>query len=550
MGIEGPASTPDVYLTRLSHAGVEERALLETIKTFLATPRIRHGVIALTVAIIAAFLTILRPLDVTLWSLQSKMFKHDASGDIVLVVDDADAAGNSIETANRLLVDALEQLDEVGVELTVIDTPLRKSSDRVTDARLHKAIKDMTGRVVIAVPVDREIDENVSRRSNSARFENVAPTASTDLLTDFLHFVWRIEPGAGSGDERIPAIWTVLASDSALQHSIFPDYAIDTTALPQVQISALANGDEAASELVRGKRILIGPLSGDERTLQAPDFNSGKITSAHIHAIAAETAIKGRGWMFSSEVMIVAFGALLMLVCCVPLGGRTRRIAYVLWSALFIAVFVASAAFGHRVMLAEPMLAAIVFAVLRSIANYRQRHLYIDAQSRLPNFAAFRKHLDEQGQIGEHVLVIAKIARLDAIFATLKTSEQGEYLRQVASRLALGEASANVYHDGGKYLGMVFRRSDYADLQGHLEGLRAVASQAVMVGDTPIDVAITIGVDQSDEGDASNRISSAIAAADQAREAYRPVFIISDFQADSEEWDHSLQSRLENALSE
>ncbi|MEL6738361.1 MAG: EAL domain-containing protein, partial [Pseudomonadota bacterium] len=31
---------------------------------------------------------------------------------------------------------------------------------------------------------------------------------------------------------------------------------------------------------------------------------------------------------------------------------------------------------------------------------------------------------------------------------------------------------------------------------------------------------------------------------------YRPVFIISDFQADSEEWDHSLQSRLENALSE
>ncbi|MEO0700077.1 MAG: EAL domain-containing protein, partial [Pseudomonadota bacterium] len=102
----------------------------------------------------------------------------------------------------------------------------------------------------------------------------------------------------------------------------------------------------------------------------------------------------------------------------------------------------------------------------------------------------------------------------------------------------------------GKYLGMVFARSDYPDLQSHLEGLRAIASQAVMVGDTPIDVAITIGVDQSDEGDVSNRISSAIAAADQAREAYRPVFIISDFQADSEEWDHSLQSRLENALSE
>src|SRR3546814_13548299 len=61
---------------------------------------------------------------------------------------------------------------------------------------------------------------------------------------------------------------------------------------------------------------------------------------------------------------------------------------------------------------------------------------------------------------------------------------------------------------------------------------------------------MTIGVDQSEDKSPSSRISSAIAAADQAREAYRPVFIITDFEADSEEWDYSLQSRLEDALSE
>src|SRR3546814_2336561 len=61
---------------------------------------------------------------------------------------------------------------------------------------------------------------------------------------------------------------------------------------------------------------------------------------------------------------------------------------------------------------------------------------------------------------------------------------------------------------------------------------------------------MTIGVDQSENKSPSSRISSAIAAADQAREAYSPVFIITDFEADSEEWDYSLQSRLEDALSE
>uniref|UniRef100_UPI003CFDD91F EAL domain-containing protein n=1 Tax=Altererythrobacter sp. TaxID=1872480 RepID=UPI003CFDD91F len=65
-----------------------------------------------------------------------------------------------------------------------------------------------------------------------------------------------------------------------------------------------------------------------------------------------------------------------------------------------------------------------------------------------------------------------------------------------------------------------------------------------------IDVSMTIGVDHSNNKLPSSRISSAIAAADQARETYRPVFIITDFEADSEAWDYSLQARLEDALSE
>lgn len=526
--------------------------MLEPVRKLLATPRVRHCAIAIGIATLTAFMTLLRPLDIAAWSLQAKLFTHQPSGSIVIVTDEQGAARNSPSAANRLILEALENLDTAGASRVVLDTPLRASESPELDKRLRDAIAAMDDRAVIAAPLDPAVAESGVRQPNAPLFDNAAPLASSDLLPDFLDFVWAIPPAQRVGADRYDALWTVLASAESASDRVYPDYALKTRDIPAVDISDLAVGNPQALQRVRARQVVFSALDGDERVLQAPDdvrlkFN---ISSAHLHIIAAETALRGSGSLYPAWLTNLALGFALLVIVCLPFTRRERRIAYGLWSTFFIFAFVLAASLGHRVMLADPLLIALAFGTMRMVANYRRRHLYIDAQSRLPNFTAFRRHLEAQGPLAEHVLVISKIARLDAIFATLKGSEQGEYLRQVASRLALGEAGANVFHDGGKYLGMAFRRSDYPDLQGHLEGLRAVASQAVMVGDTPIDVAITIGVDQSNEGDVSNRISSAIAAADQAREAYRPVFIISDFQADSEEWDHSLQSRLEHALSE
>ncbi|NQX95041.1 MAG: EAL domain-containing protein [Erythrobacter sp.] len=510
----------------------------------------RQCAIAVALAVAVAVVTILRPLDITFWALQSKLPGSDASGSIVLVTDDTDAASNSTAAANSLLLRTLQNLDKAEASRIVIDTPLRTSNDIVIDGRLRNAINAARDRTLIALPVDPEVPVAGLRHPNAALFADAAPIVSSDLETDFLDFVWEVEPTYSGPTSRYPSLWAVLAGKENVRGMVQPDYRLDPVDLPTVSITDLATGRASALEKVRGKQVVIASLGGDDRAFKVPNSTQDGLTSAHVSVIAAETALHHGGLTFSTFVTIPAFGLALLLLACAPLSNRSRRIGYAVWTSGFIVAFLGFAAFGHRVMLADALVIAFAYGAMRASANYRRRHLFVDAQSRLPNFTAFRRHLEAQGSLDNHVLVIVKIARLDAIFATLKGNEQGEYLRQVASRLSLGESSANVYHDGGKYLGMVFRRSDYADLQGHLEGLRAIASQAVMVEDTPIDVAITIGVDQSEDGDVANRISSAIAAADQAREAYRPVFIISDFQVDSEEWDHSLQSRLENALSE
>lgn len=530
---------------------VEERILKRAARNFAVNPRVRHVAVAVVAAVLVAALTLLRPLDITVWSLQSKLFSHQPSGEIVIVTDTTGQTSRSVTSANRAIAQALSQLDKAGVKLIAIDTPLRRSAEPELNKAVHDAIANLDGKVVLAAPVDESIKEGTLRAPNSDDFDGVAPLVSSDLLEDFLSFVWAIEPEFTSEKNgTYPALWTVLASAPAGTDAIYPDYTIHISSLPKVDIADIASGDAAALTAVKGRKVVVTGMGGDARGLSAPNSSRQDVASGMVQVVAAETYMRGAGFLFSPAMNIAVFGMALLLLAAISMTIRVRRVGYGVWVAVLLAAFILTSMYGHRIFLIDPIVIGFVYAVQRGISNYRRRYLYIDAQSRLPNFTAFRRDLEASDNLEGSVLVIAKIARLDAIFATLKSSEQGEYLRQVATRLRLGEGDIPVFHDGGKYLSMVLRKSDYVDLEGHLEGLRAVVSQAVVIGGQPIDVAITIGVDQSYGAAVANRISSAIAAADQAREAYRPVFIISNFETDSEEWDHSLQSRLESALSE
>ncbi|MFL0357130.1 EAL domain-containing protein [Erythrobacter sp. GH1-10] len=512
--------------------------------------RIRHAIVAIVVAALLAVVTILRPLDVAIWSLQSKLFSKAPSGEIVLVENQSGQYDNSREAINRQLLSALDQLDRDGVDQIVIHSSLQRSGSDEIDRELRAALERNADRIYLSRPVRNDIDENDLVEAGSPYFERGMRIASSDIQPDFLRLVWGIEAIYQDDGRAYPAVWNVLAYRGEGDEAVYPDYTIDTTALKRIDLAELGSLDPDIADAVRGKTVVIGGLLRDRRSLKAPDANDGDVSASLIQVVAAETALRGGGQFFGSLITIPAFGLLLLIGLMRFRGMTNRRRFYAFWICSFGAVFVMSALVGWRIMLAEPMFVAIFFAIARMIYNYRRRHLFIDPRSRLPNFAALRRDLESSDEVDGTAIVVAKIARLDAILASLNQYEQGQYLRQIASRLTLGDAALTVYHDGGKYFSFLLAEVDYPDLQAHLEGLRAVVSQAVTIGKRAIDVSLTVGVDQSDNKAPSSRISSAIAAADQAREAYRPVFIITDFEADSETWDYSLQSRLENALSD
>ena len=515
-----------------------------SLRHILHSERVRQAALALLLALAISATTLLRPLDVAAWSVQAKLFDRQASGDIVFVPRDGSGAGSS----NADLVATMDKLEAAGAERVYLNVPLARGEDIRADAALRERLAD-TSRRFVAVQTYRDYYADARQEVRAAGyFTDGAEQVSGDFQTDFLGFVWDIPRSQNASGHRYPALPFALAGEETPKKRVFTDFAIDPETVPRVTPAILRSGPDVLRDTVEGKAVVIGLSRDAAEPIEVPGARAQPATVVHI--LAAETLRMGRGDYLNWLLLTLAFGLALLIGLMLAGGQRGRRILYGAWMAATPALFLLAGWLGTRAFFADIVALGAFYAFMRALTNYRRRHLFVDPASRLPNFNAMLRDIENDRSGRAPTIVVAKIARLDAMFTMLSAIERGDYLRQVAFRLALGDHGKHVYYDGGKYFAMPLVGFAGLDLQSHLEGLRAVATQSVQVAGRPLDVSMTFGADECATKDLSSRLSSAISAADQAREAYRPVFIISEDDRPDEAWDYSLQSRLEAALSE
>ncbi|MGB3753633.1 MAG: EAL domain-containing protein [Parerythrobacter sp.] len=510
-------------------------ALPSGLRKLLASDRLRHVAIAAVIAVVFAMSTLLRPIDITIWSLQSKMFDVQPSGDIVLVEVEQGDEPSMIAEENAQLTRTLTALDEAGAARLFIDIPLQRSRSVEIDAALRDELERLGDRVALTRTYqDETLAEEL--RGSDPFFERGRTVVSNDLEKDFLGFVWKIGPTL-QDEYATPALWTELVGSQKV-HPIYPDYGLRLT-------QVWPSGKAAPFEITSGQYVVI---TDDSERVKIP--GGGSTSAALIHVIAAETAMQSRGYGVGWTITLLCFSMLLALAACIKSESRLGNVGYGVFTTIIIGTFFVAPYVGTRLEYSSPFALMFSFALFRGVSRFKRRHMYTDQRTKLPNFTALVRDFSVRQNSQEVFIVVAKIARMDAVFSMLDANAQVRYVRQLANRLVLGDQSKSIYYDGGKYFAFVLSHHAHDDPTEHLEGLRAIVSQAVTVGTRNFDVSLTIGADTNIGADVANRLNSAIAAADQAREAYRPVFVISDFAADSEKWDYSLQSRLETALSE
>ncbi|GAA3792966.1 hypothetical protein GCM10022600_12600 [Qipengyuania pelagi] len=511
-----------------------------------ASERLRHAAIAMVVVLVLASMRFLSPVDFTIWAFQTRLFERASVVDVAYVdlSPQGDTQAEAAASLNRQVLASIRAFKRADAELIAINVPLRRSDSPSLDRDLRAELIGNRDRVLLTQGNHRPEDQDADGKRSDPYFEAGMQVVDNHLPKDFLDLVWSVEPFSKEDGERVPSLWTRLTRvGGPLGTEIGPDYSILIESVPRFDAAQLMSQGAAEARLPGGGKVVIG--SPYETRIS----NQGILPSGLIHILAATTYDQGRGLIVYWNVLLIGIFAALLACVVSRLSSSSRRQAYgILVTAIVIGIFLAGA-FGVRAEFSYSIALLAIYGGFRALARYKRRHLLLEPRSRLPNFVALHRDLGGDEIAPNLAIVVAKVARLDSVFTTLSPSEQERYLRQIADRLAIGQNGSTIYYDGGKYFAFALKTAQFEDLEAHLRGLRAIATQSVEVGARLFDVSMTLGVDQDAYRTVSNRLSSAIAAADRAREAYRPVFMITDFQSDKEDWDYSLQTRLEHALS-
>jgi EAL domain-containing protein (putative c-di-GMP-specific phosphodiesterase class I)/CHASE2 domain-containing sensor protein len=471
---------------------------------------------------------------------RNRINQRDASGDIVLVGIDEKAlreVGRWPWPRGRY-AELIDAIGSAKPKQQVHDFMFPDKSIPAEDAKLASALKrnpNVTLGYFLRLGAREGKIEDVRPLP---MFADHAQLASITFWYNYANEVWTIPYSARNGSERFPALASVLAGVQSDSESAFRiNYAFRPSSIPVISAADLING-QADQDQIKGKTVVVGPTSarlGDQYRL--PGW--GNAGGVYIHIIGAETLKAGRptdlGWLPAFLIAMIA------AIASIKLGGR-RGGALLAGTTLFLLTVPVGL---ERAQIFADITAGL-FVILwvaggLLIANMKRRGL-VNAVSGLPNLLALRK----AGHEPDRPLVVARIINYPQIVSTLAPAEERSLIEQIVARLKVGSEVSTVYQgDEGIFAWAV---PSGTAIGHHVEALAALFRSPAKVTGRKFDIAVSFGVEIGNGRSQSNRLNSALVAADEATvEGLRWKYHDPERLKDAE-WRLSLLSQLDDAI--
>ena len=462
---------------------------------------------------------------------------HDASGDIVFVKID-DKALRQVGRwpwSRRYHAALTDRITQAGANRIFFDVAFEAKSNPRDDRTLAEAI-ERSGRVTLPVRSHLTKDGELPVQPELARVAEIA-TISVDY--NHQNAAWKLPFGATLGDRQMPGMASKLADRPGPVGEVFPvDYSIDPTSIRSVSAADVLTGtfDE---RLFQGKDVVIGAASevlGDQYFI--PGW--GKMAGAYIQMIGAETLKKGRpvdlGW-------IPAFLVSLILVATALRQSRAS-VQNALLAALGLSLLVVPVFLELRLIFVDVVPALLVLAIIGSVIahrRFRARGL-VDTVSGLPNLTALRAY--EPGR--EQTLVVARVMNYSEIVAALPPKGESALIEQIVARLGVGSTERTLYQgDGGIF---AWFEDSRVGVGHHIEALYSLLRNPVRAAGLSIDLAVSFGIDIGSSRSLSNRLGSALVAAEEAAHAGLKWKYYDPETLQNASWKLSMLSQLDDAI--
>lgn len=510
----------------------------------------------------AAFISLLlaltgqaAPFDYIAMKYSSSFRSVPADGSIVVVgIDDktTDALG-AFPIKRRYYADMIDRLADAGARHIYINLNFSAPSDPEDDILFAEALKRHKGKVSFAAGLDQaaimnHVDGGTTRRQPLPQFRNYAEIFDSfntrSEMGTVTHLPFRTR-GSGEQEADVASLSAKLA-DSYLTSSML--YRIDFVMRPDTVpvVSALDVVDGQDLKSVQGKDAIIVPTSwslGEYMTY--PGYDE-QVAAIYMHIAGAETLKKGipddLGWFPMWAVMLFLIWRL----------SKIRSAWLIVGSAVLLvaAMFAATLLLNSKLIFVDVAPAflmlffATIFLVRARQRAYLEQRSFENHVSGLPNLAALQQLSD--GQRGN--LVAAKIHNFAEIYSVLNNEEERELVEQIARRLSYTTGNAAL-HQGDEGIFAWVCEGEKANISAdELDGMFTLFRSPIRLKDRTVDLNLTFGVDADQGRSISNRLGSALSAADDAKKSGERWKFVNGTDRDDLEWRISLLGQLDAAI--
>ncbi|MEO5707048.1 MAG: EAL domain-containing protein [Alteraurantiacibacter sp.] len=518
-----------------------------------ATERISHATWAGLVALVLSISTLLIPLDELTWVFQSRitnLANFEVSGDIAYVGSAEDLTDPAQPERRVELARTLDAMRAAGVERVYLDMMFQRPSTAAADEQLNSALQAFGGKAFLVRGMSVELNGDPVLERNVPQIAQHVPAVGTWRWRNYMGYTWELRESFQDDGEQIPAFHVSMAGRSTGRERDRINYGFSRSSIPAFDLADISEATgplgaaNATSSSLRGKIVVIGyrdPRPGQTYNIPGHRF----VPPATVDIYAAET-LKA-GFTKSIDGLTVLLFVLIALQFIARLSiTRWRYAGYLLLALGLPLATVIAALTAVPVSLSGALVGLLVFAGLRLRAKWQSTLRLIDPETKLPTFAA----MEGEAQIAEsaQAIIVARIHRFEEVKRTLPRELHAEYMLRLIARLKAVKKDAVVYMGPGHLIAWAFPEKEPGLIREHLEGLRALFSSPLLVGDHQVDVRITFGVDITPSPNIARRLAAAIEAAERTTETYEPIVIAESTSDEDLIWNISLQARIDAAL--
>ena len=473
-------------------------------------------------------LTLFQPLSLGLYAFQAKVAVKPVSGDIVVVGIDSP----SISEVGRWpwprdkQAELLRKIDAYDPAAIYVDIGYQGRTTAYADNALRNTLENLEAPTkVIALAARSENDAARSIFSHPSVVGSVEAVSAS--LPNLFGFVWEA-PIAVETDRGL--LISLAASIAGVEnknlHTFAVDYSFDPKSIPVISPKSLFE-QTADRDAIRGKTVILGVTDPTQNDIHAmPGW--GDQPGVMFHALAAETLKSGIprnwGWLY--------FFAIGLIICAVQLTGRGLKSSkYISWaggaSILCVSTWFATLNIGN-----DPFPALALIASTGIMISRQKAALIRSQRNADTGFFNMSGYMVEE-VVSNAMFIGATLVRAETRLGYVRQEDEISILKEVGHRLSTVIDEQQLTHNDNLQFLWEMPSITTSKLADHLEGLRQLFAEPLLINGRKIDVDIYFGVDRNVNKNIKSRMESALEASVEASKSQSTFIIATTIEFDA-----------------